>query len=429
MGDLPEANLALWWRQFDDPLLISLIERGLSSNYDLRIARERICEARAVFGVEFAPLLPKVDAFMAFNRIRNSQTLSDSPFIGGTFVNYYQAGFDTIWEIDLFGKIWDRAKAACYDVVASYEEVRNVHVTVAGEIASRYFQIRSIQEKIEITKEHINRETEFLELVKERYRAGLISQLDIYQSKGLLNDRVSDLPALEIELYKNIYSLGVLTGNPPEKLLDCFCKKEDFPCVQAKFPLGLPTELLCRRGDIQKAEYEMLAAGARVISARKEFLPTISLEALYSYATGFYKSWFKSDSRQWSFTPSITLPIFRGGEIVSHIRYETSLQRQSVLNYEQTILKALEEVENALLGYFYEGSRLEALTEEVAAYENAVDISLTLYTGGLVDYLNVIQNERDLYQSQLSRAETKGSMMTQLVAVYKSLGGGWECCD
>ncbi len=429
MSDLPEANLACWWEQFDDPLLISLIEKGICCNYDLALAREKICEARAVFQADYSILFPWVDGTAGFSRTRNSQTLSEAEFTGGKFVNYYQTGFDSLWEVDLFGKNQDRARAACLDVAAQEAQVRDVHVSITSEIAVNYFRIRTLQERIEITKKHIIAETELLNLVTDRYEAGLISQLNVYLTEGLLKQRYSNLPALEAEFYKTVFALAVLVRELPETLVGSFCETEKLPCTTARFPLGFPSELLCRRGDVREAEFKMRAAGARVISARKEFFPTLSLSSLYTYATGFFTQWMKPASRQWYATPSITLPIFHGGEILSHIAFETSIQKQAVLEYEKRVLVAVKEVESALVGYFQEGERINALIEEVTAYREARGLSVNLFTGGMVDFLYVIDAERDLYIAEIELAGSKEDLMTQLVAVYKSLGGGWECCD
>lgn len=428
-SDLPEADLACWWRQFDDPLLISLIEKGIACNYDLGIAREKICEARAVFRTEFSTLLPWVDGFVQFARSRNSQTLSESAFTGGTFINYYQMGFDAFWEIDLFGKNIDRARAACFDVAAQAAQVRDVHVSVASEIAVNYFRIRTLQERIEITKRHIEAESELLELATDRYEAGLTSQIDIYLSEGLLKERHAFFHHLQSECYKAIFALAILVSELPQNTVHYFCEVEKLPCYTARFPLGLPSELLCRRGDVREAEFKMRAAGARVMSARKELFPTLSIEALYSYATGFFTQWFKAGSRDWLFNPSLTLPIFHGGEIVAHIAFETSLQRQAVFEYEKRVLVAVKEVEDALVSYFQQGARCHVLEEEVAAYKEARQLAVDLYSGGLVDFLYVIDTERDLFFSEIDLAVSKEDLMTEFVAVYKALGGGWEWCD
>jgi len=429
MGEEEEVSLATWWEQFNDLLLTSLIERALSCNHDLRIARERICEARAVYGIEFSTLLPHVDAFTLFKRVRNSQTLFESPFTGGKFINFYRAGFDAIWELDVFGKNIDKTRAATYEVVATYEEVRDVHVTIAAEVAVNYFIICTLQERINIAKRHILAEIEILELVEDRFQAGLIPELDVYIARALLQGRYAVVPKLEIQLYQTIYSLAVLLGEIPEALAPTFCEDKLLPCAEGKIPLGLPSDLLCRRGDVREAEFAMRASGARVSVARKELFPTISLDAFFNYATGFFTKWTNKASQGWFISPSLFLPLFHGGEIISNIKVATSQQRQFVLEYEKIVLKAVEETEGALVGYFRESGRIHALKEEVNAYREARKLAEILYVGGTVDFLYVLDTERDLFISENFLAESKEHLMTYLVAIYKALGGGWECCD
>lgn len=382
---------------------------------------------RGVFGIEFSHLLPHIDAITAFDRMRNSQTLSETAFTGGTFVNFYNSGFDTNWEIDLFGKLRDRARAAAYDVVAQREEVRNVHLSIVSEVAKHYFAIRTLQERIRITRKHIESEGELAELTQSLFDAGFISDLDVRLSKALLNQRLANLPQFEILLWKSIYSTAVLLGEIPEMLLDTFSDEPVPLCTDGKIPLGLPSELLCRRGDVRQAEFLMRASGARVLAARKELFPTLSLNGFYQFATGFYSNWFNFDSHQWSILPGLSLPVFQGGRILSRIATDTSKQRQAALEYEKIVLIALQEMETSLNAYFREGIRLQALEAEVSEYSAARDLSAVLYESGLVDFLYVIDTEKDLYDAEVRLAGSKELLMTSLVAVYKALGGGWEC--
>lgn len=428
MDDRPLADLNCWWRQFDDPLLIDLIEKALCCNYDIRIAKERICESRAIFRIEFSSLLPQIDAFILFSRIRNSQTLSESAFTGGTFINFYQAGFDSFWELDIFGKKLDRARAAGYDIVASEEHVRDVNVSISAEVAVNYFVIRSIQNRIDIALRHLKAAEELMELTRDRLEAGLISQLDYYTAKALVETRRSELPVLQIRLQQTIYSLAVLLGEIPEKLTCCFGEKKVLPCIDGKIPLGLPSDLLCRRGDVRQAEFLLRATGARVLAARKEFFPTISLQGIFSYATGFFTSWTEAESKDWMILPSLTLPLFHGGKILANIAAETSRQRQAVLEYEKIVLYALKEVENGLVSFFQEGARLSELKQEVESYKEAREIAKILYTAGRVDFLYVIQVEDDLFFAEIMASESREKIMTDLTAIYKALGGGFDCC-
>lgn len=422
------VDLNQWWAQFHDPLLSEMIERALCCNHDLRIARERICEARGLFRVDVSILAPQLEGTLGWERNRNSQTLAQSPFVGGTFINHYVAGFDAFWEIDLFGKNIDRARAACLEVGAAAAEVRDVHVSVASEVARYYAMLRALQNRIDVALDHIENEKELVALTEERFRTGIAPGLDIANAQALLAERQSQLPQFEAELKAVIYRLAVLLGQDPETLAYLYCaERQPIPSTCGMIPLGLPSELLCQRGDVRSAELAMLAAGARVMAAKKEFFPTINIFGMFHWATGFYTQWFKSASRHWQMHPVGTLPILTGGRILANIDVETSLQRQAALAYERSVLVALEEVESGLAAYFKEAVRYEALEREISALEEARELSMILYKKGLVDFLNVIDVERDLFTAQNRFISSKEQLMTLLVAVYKALGGGWEC--
>ncbi len=421
------VDLVQWWAQFNDPLLTELVERSICCNLDLRIARERVCEARAIFGIEFSRLLPHIDEVTQIDRIRISQTLTKFPCLEGKFANFYRTGFDTNWEIDLWGKQTDRALASAYDFFAQKEDVRNVHLAVASEVATTYFIIRSLQERIEITKKHIASESALVEITQQRYDGGLAPLANLYLAKGLLDTRLSALPMQEHKLQRSIYSMAVLLGVIPEALAHTFCEIKDVPCTNGKIPLGLPSELLCRRGDVRRVEFLMRASGARVLASRKELFPEISLQAIYQMATCFYQKWFDRDSKQWALLPFISLPVFHGGGILSRIRADTSLQYQAVMEYERIVLIALKEMETSLNGYFKRSEEFRALENEVSDYQKARDLTEALYVAGLVDFLYVIDTERDLYFAEIRKSESKEELSTDLVAIYKALGGGWEC--
>lgn len=421
------VDLVSWWEQFNDPLLNVLITRSISCNHDLLLARERICEARAALGMEAAKLFPYIDQVSSVERTRNSETISGASLQGGTFVDFFTMGFDSIWEIDIFGKIFDRAKAAAYDIIAQMELVRDVHLSITSEVAKQYFVIRNLQSRIEITRQHIKTETALVAIVQDRFDVGLIPELDLYTAKAVLEARLADLPSLEARLNTTIYSLAVLLGAIPEVLVHEFDTLIPQSCTNGKIPLGLPSELLCRRGDVRQAEYAMYAAGARLMAARKELFPTLSLESFFQFNSGFYSRWFNMASQEWMVNPSLLLPVFHGGHIRSFIRAETSKQRQAVIVYEQSVLEALEEVESTLNNYFQQSARLNALTAEASNYKEARELAEILYIGGIVDFLYLIQSERDLYFSEIALSESYEFLMTDLVAIYKALGGGWEC--
>ncbi len=421
------VDLVVWWEQFKDPLLTELIQTAVDQNLDLRIARERICFARAEFGIEFSRLFPQIDGSLSFLRERNSETEGVSAFLGGGFENFYRSGFDAFWEIDIFGKLKDKATAAALDVFSEAEQLRFVNLSITSEVALNYFLIRNLQDRIRITNRHIQEAGDLLNTTEIRYDIGLIPELDVYTAKALLQTRYADLAALESRLQETIFALAVLLGQMPDTLLDAFNEERPYLIHEAQIPLGLPCELLTRRGDVRAAELAMWASGARVKASRKEVLPMLSVEGLYKYSSSFFTPWFDPESRYWVLNPYSVLPLFRGGGIISHIAARTSEQHQATLQYQKTVLNAVEEVESSLISYFQEQIRVKALIEQTANYQEARKLADSLYKAGLENFLFLFQLEKDLYASEIGESEGLELLRAKLVAIFKALGGGWEC--
>ncbi|MCH9611192.1 MAG: Toluene efflux pump outer membrane protein TtgI [Chlamydiales bacterium] len=422
-----KVDLATWWEQFQDPLLTQLIQKALDQNLTLRIARERICQARAQFGVEFSRLLPQIDAEAFFLRERNPSTEGDSPFLGGGFENFYRVGFDAAWELDIFGKLRDRARGAALDVLSEEELLRHTNLTITSEIALNYFLIRNLQDRIRITQLHIGSAADLVATTNTRYDIGLIPEIDVYTARALLRTRYADLADLQARLKETIFAIATLLGQMPNSMLYAFDQPRAYEIHEADIPVGLPSELLCRRGDVRAAELSLLASGARVKASRKELFPTLSLEGLFKYSTSFFSFWFKPESRFWQIQPVASMPIFRGGQILSQIAVATSLQHQAAIQYEKTVLDAVEEVESSLVAYFQEHIRVDELIEQTKNYEHARTLADSLYSAGLVNFLFLFELERELYASQIAESEGRELLRAKLVAIFKALGGGWEC--
>jgi outer membrane protein, multidrug efflux system len=424
----PPVDLRVYWEQFEDPVLNELVDIALKKNYDLNIAREKICQARAEFGVEFAKLFPFIDANVQFQREGNPETTAISPFLGGLFVNFYRMGFDMAWEIDIFGKLRSGAKAGCLNIRAREEEVRYVNLTVSSEVAARYFEIRNLQERIGITKWHIKSTQELIDIASARLEGGFTGELDVVTSKALNDTRRAKLNELESDLEQTIYAVAVLLGEIPECLKGAFEDGVPVPTAKGRIPLGLPSELICRRGDVRDAYYAMKTAGAEVLVARQELFPRLDLASLFEYSTSFFTRWLGFFSKNWVYQPSLTLPLFHGRQLMENILVKTSIQRQRVMEYERAVIDALAEVEKSIVAYYMEERRFENLTKERDNYRNAREIALVLYTAGLQDFVYVFNIEQNLYAAELQWSESRERLGTSLVAVYKSLGGGWEEC-
>lgn len=436
-----EVDLGRWWGQFNDPLLSSLVHEAICYNFDLRLARERVCHALALYDIAYAALLPQIDAAFAMSRNRTSQTISGVSFVAGvapniasvgaTFASFFEAGFNAVWDLDIWGQNSDAVDAAFLEMGALDELVRSVHVVVTSEVARHYMILRAVQAEMKIVEEHIASASQLVDILNERFEAGFISGLDLYTATGDLEKRQSELPPLRARFAAIVYSMAVLLGRPPEEIACCFDKEAPIPTASGRIPLFLPLDLLCRRGDVRAAELRVYAAGARLLVAKKDFLPTISLGAAIGYTSGFLKELFKHDSLSWSIGGSLFQPIFHGGSLIANVAVRTSLQKTAALEYEKSIVTALQEVETTLKAYLEEQARKEALVREVAANKEARELAQVLYLAGKVDFIYVLNIEDDYFFSQVELVQSEERLMTHLIAVYRALGGGWEdvCCD
>lgn len=422
------VNLGDWWKQFDDSLLDHLIAKSFECNYDVRIAREKVVEARAIYRISNAKLFPEVDLNTAIDRSRISQNVFDARAFGPAWQTLYIFSFDSTWELDFFGKNYYTRQADCLDAVAAAENVRDVNITAIGDIARNYATIRGIQERIKVVNNAIKSEENLYELTLARYQAGLTTQADPDQAKALLYARKSDLPLLTTDLHQTIYSLSILVGVFPEDLLELLCPVQSIPNGRGKIPIGLPSDLLWRRGDVRRAELQWQAAGFRVASAKADLFPTFSLTTALDYESVVSNLLFKPSSRTFTVMPSMFWPIFDAGRRCANVQAENSRARQALFSYEKSIVNALKDVESALIAYCQEFDRLDALEQEVQSYKNAKEILQERYTGGLVSFTDVLEVERLLFNAEEELVISKQNIMVYLIAIYKALGGGWECC-
>jgi outer membrane protein, multidrug efflux system len=430
------AELTRWWTAFNDPLLNSLVERAVRSNLDLRQAEARIREARASRAGTAAGEWPTVDVSSSYKRIRSSENAfavspqgggGPSSFPGGNLdQNFYQAGFDASWEIDVFGGVRRSVEAADATVEASVEDRRNVLVSLLGDVAKNYIDLRGFQRRIDVARANLKAQQDTVDLTRVRFQAGLASDLDVAQAEAQLNTTAAQIPTLESSLKQAAHRLDVLLGSQPGGLWDELSKETAIPNLPPEVLVGLPSELLRRRPDIRSAERQLAAATAQVGAATADLFPKFSLTGTAGLQSISASDWFTGRSRFWSVGPTISWPIFDAGKIRANIEVKNAQQEQVLIQYEKTILTALEDVENSLVNYSREQARYRSLTEAVAANRRAVEMSNELYVKGLVDFLNVLENQRSLYASENDLAQSQATMASNLVSLYKALGGGWD---
>jgi NodT family efflux transporter outer membrane factor (OMF) lipoprotein len=428
------AELTRWWTAFDDPSLNALIERGVKANLDLRLAEARIREARAARAITAAGQWPAADVSGSYSRNRSSanavgsrtQGAVGAPRVGAELEqDLFNTGFDASWEIDVFGGVRRSVEAADAIFQASVEDRRNTLVTLLGDIAKNYIDARGFQQRLVVARANLKSQQETLDLTRVRFQAGLASDLEVAQAEGQLNTTAAEIPTLESSLKQATHRLDVLLGLQPGALWNELAKQAPIPGLPPEVLVGLPSELLRRRPDIRRAERQLASATAQTGAATADLFPKFSLTGAFGFQSINAGDWFSGPSRFWSIGPTIRWPIFDAGRIRANIAVRNAQQEQALTQYEKTILVALEDVENSLVNYSREQERHRALRDAVAANRRAVQMSNELYIRGLVDFLNVLDNQRSLFASESALAQSEATMATNLVALYKALGGGW----
>ena len=429
-----QAALVNWWTTFQDPTLSALVERAVKSNLDLRQAEARLQQARAAHGIAAAALWPTVNATAAFTRSASPSASSggggaSSSSTGKPAViahSLFQAGLDASWEMDLFGGVRRNLEAADADVWAAVEDSRDVLVTLVAEVALNYIDLRGSQQQIVIAQNNLVAQKHNADITRQRFAAGLASGLDVANADAQVATTAAQIPLLESSARQTIYSLSVLLGQAPATLLKELEPTSAIPPTPPEVPIVLPSELLRRRPDIRRAEAQIHAATARIGVATADLFPKFSLTASLSSQSNRLGSVLDWVNRSWSFGPSAGWTLFDGGAILSNIEVQKAIEEQVLITYQKAILTALQDVENALIAYTKEQENRKALTDAVTANRKALDLSTKLYIEGQTDFLNVLIAERSLYNSEDALVQATRTVSTNLVALYKALGGGWD---
>ena len=423
-------SVSHWWTTFGDSQLESLIGEATRANLDVRLARARVREARALRGVEASALFPQVDAQGRYTRVGLSRSSSDgqtAAAVGRSLVgNYFNAALDMSWEIDVFGGTRRSVEAADADVQAAEESGRDILVSVLAEVGLNYLELRGLQKELAVAKDNLRVQQDTLALTRDRRHAGLASELDTSRSEAQVASTRSQIPPIEQNLQRAIYRLSVLLGQVPAELEPRLAVVKGIPSAPAAVPVGLPSDLVRQRPDIRHAEQELAAATARIGVATADLFPKFYLTGAAGLQSLEASDFFTGGRRFWSLGPSLQWPIFTAGRIRQNIRVHNVRQEAALIRYEKTVLTSLEEVENSLVAFGKEQDRYRALAESEVASRRSVELATERYLGGLVDFLNVLDAQSSLLsiQDQLVRSE---SVLSQnAVRLYKALGGGWQ---
>jgi multidrug efflux system outer membrane protein len=422
------VDLAAWWQNFGDTNLDSLMATAVQSNLTLRIAEARVREARYQKNVVSGGLWPSLGASGGYTR--NHYGANTFPPLGGFGVpldyNLYNAGFDAAWELDIFGGTRRAIEAASDQIGAAAYGQRDVLISLLAEVARDYINARGFQQRLAIAQDNIRVEQDVLDLTSNRFENGLGSDLDVQQSQALLDQSEAQIPSLQTGFDKSVRSLAVLLGQPPGALMDEMSVKRDIPLTPPLVPVGLPSDLLQRRPDVQQAERQLAAATAQIGVAKADLFPKFSLTGNLGLESVDANTWFDYASRYWSAGPTVQWQLFQAGSIIANVHVQNARQEEALNQYQQTVLTALEDTENALTDYAREQVRRESLSHSVDANKQALDLSRQLYKSGLTDFIRVLDSETSLYNTQDSLVQSDQSVSLDLVQLYKALGGGWE---
>ncbi|HMC44720.1 MAG TPA: efflux transporter outer membrane subunit, partial [Caballeronia sp.] len=435
-----------WWRQFNDATLDSLIDRAAAGNLDLQSAVLRIAAAREQAVVSGAQGLPQLSANASYKREQlglkgllqsqgvfdkinalgsNSANVTNALNSATGPVSLFQDGFDASWELDLFGRVRRSVESANAQTESEMENRNDALVSLEAEVAQTYSQLRGAQLLKQITLAEIDSEQRILDLTREQARVGLTSQSDVESATAQVGSLQAQLPQFDAQIAQAMNGLAVLTGSVPGELDAELEAPGAVPPVPPSVPIGLPSTLARRRPDIRRAESDLHAATAEIGVAVAQMYPDVSLTGSVGTRATQAKYLAHWSSLFWSVGPSISLPIFEGGALRANVRIAKAQAGEAALQYRSTVLKALQDVDNALVSYRTDQDRREALTRTVEANRISLQLATDSYRKGLVSFITVLDAERQLAETRQQLAQSTVSVTTDLIAVYKALGGGW----
>ena len=420
MADLP------WWQMFHDPALQGLISTALTQNYDARLALARVAEARAAVGVSRSFWLPQVGGTALYRRDKVSRTSIYPPLPPHipAVDSLAQFNFDLLWEVDLFGRLWNLTKAAQAEFFASEWGQKAVWATVVAEVARAYFELRTLDRQLEISRSTLASFEKSRRLVLLRHDRGLVSKEEVAQADALVHTAGTRIPDLERQIAQKENQLSLLLGSNPKPIVRGKSLRE--LVVRPKVPAGLPSDLLERRPDIRQSETVLMATNYRIGAARANFFPRITLTGLGGTQSIDLARLFTGPSSIWNIGPTLTLPIFTGGYNLSVLRATQAQQEQALVLYQFTVRQAFREVADGLVAH----TKFKEFRQEqealVKSYQDYATTAAKRFKGGLESFLTVLDANRQLFTAELDLASVQRDQLVTLVQLYKALGGGWE---
>jgi NodT family efflux transporter outer membrane factor (OMF) lipoprotein len=427
-----EGNFREWWRVFKDPVLNKLIETAYAQNIPLKIAGVRILEARAELGVATGNLYPQQQGFRGVTEKLSVPLLRDLRLDDSFW--YTKLGLMSNWEIDIWGKFRRAIESADAQLMSAVAEYDDILVTLTADVANAYVQVRTLEKRLDIARQNVKTQSESLRIAEAKFHGGTSTQRDVEQAKTVLGSTRATIPALEGQLRQTKNALCLLLGMPPDKLDKPLGSEQRFgqiPAPPVQVAVGIPADLLRRRPDVRRAEQSAAAQSARIGIAKASLYPAFSISGSFGFISTTAQGGSLGDIFHWGqhfyrFGPSVQWNLFNYGQLTNQIRAQDARFQELALDYQNTVLKAQKEAENALIGFLKTQNAAEFLAESTAAAQRSQELASLQYREGTTDFTTVLTAEQNLLEQQDNFVQTLGQIATNLVGVYRTLGGGWQ---
>ena len=412
-----------WWRNFNDPVLDSLIDVAVKQNYSVQMAADRIAMAKANLRSEQGSYAPTFGLSAGWNC---QQTSGNTGSLPQTTTQYADAALSMSWEIDVFGSIRNRVKAQKENFAASKEEYNAVMVSLCAQVATAYINLREMQQEMQVVTQNCLSQQAVVEITKKRYETGLVSKLDVAQAQSVYYSTKASLPSLEAGIIQYTNSLAILMGLYPQDVKYLMDAPRPLPDYIETVGIGIPANLLLRRPDIRSAERQVNAQAASLGASKSDWWPQVFVKGSIGFASHDIDKIANHNSLTYEIAPAISWNFFQGGKLAQATRLAKAQLDETVRQFNQTVLTSVQEVDNAMSAYKNSIKQIVALREVVNQGQQTLDLSLDLYKQGLTPFQNVLDAQRSLlsYENQLTQA--KGSSLLYLIKLYQALGGGWS---
>ena len=426
------ADYKDWWQAFKDPALNQLIDTAYQENLTLRIAGVRVLEARAQLGVAIGSIYPQTQQGSgSFTRTRIGESSVNAATSSQFTFGQAQLGLNASWELDFWGKFRRGIQSADASLEATIADYDNVLVSLTADVANSYITIRTLEKRLAIARENVRIQTESLQIAEARFLGGTTSERDVQQAKTILANTQATIPTLETQVRQAKNALCVLLGLPPTNLADRLKGKAEIPAPPPQVAVGIPADLLRRRPDIRSAELRAVAQCSRIGVAKADLYPAFSLTGNVGFqasdVANFYMGdLFKWQSRSAGFGPSFQWNLFNYGSITNQVRVQDARFQEALIAYQNSVLKAQQEVEDNLVAFLKAQERARFLSDSTTAAMRSLELAVLQYREGITDFTTVLTAQQALLSEQDSLATTLGDISRNLVGVYRALGGGWQ---